>query len=88
MPELARFLGLIVRMQYHDVGRHNKPHVHVVYGEFTASVGIDGELLEGTLPARQLRLLQGWLALHEEALYGAWNRAVRGEDPGRIAPLG
>ncbi|WP_353939014.1 DUF4160 domain-containing protein, partial [uncultured Treponema sp.] len=27
--------------------------------------GIDGELLAGKLPARQLKMVTGWLALHE-----------------------
>ena len=48
------------------------------YGGYSASVGIAGELLAGSLPQKQYRMLVGWLALHEEA-YAAWNKAVRGE---------
>ena len=48
------------------------------YGGYSASVGIAGELLAGSLPQKQFRMLVGWLALHEEA-YAAWNKAVRGE---------
>lgn len=30
----------------YEVGtKHNKPHVHAEYGEYEASVGIDGEVL-------------------------------------------
>jgi hypothetical protein len=87
MPELSRFYNLIIRMLYADNRQHNKPHVHVFYAEYEASVGIDGELLAGSLPAKQMRILSAWLAIHEEELYAAWNRAVRGEAPGKIQPL-
>ena len=79
MPELCRFAGIIIKLLYNDTVQHNKPHVHVFYGEYEASVGVDGELLAGALPVKQLRIVVGWLALHEEEVYAAWNKAVRGE---------
>ncbi len=87
MPELTRFAGIIVKLLYGDVGQHNKPHVHIYYGEYQATIAVDGELLAGALPVRQLRMVLGWLALHEEEVYGAWNKAVRGEPFERIKPL-
>ena len=54
MPELSRFEGMIIYMLFRDNKEHNKPHVHVYYGEYKASVGIDGELLAGKLPSNQL----------------------------------
>ena len=47
MPELSRFYNIIIRMLFSDDGKHNKPHIHVSYGEYEASVGIDGELIAG-----------------------------------------
>ena len=70
-----------------DTVQHNKPHVHVYFGEYTASIGIDGELLAGSLPVKQLKMVVGWLALHEEEAYAAWNKAVRGEAFDKIKPL-
>ena len=87
MPELSRFKGLVIKMQYRDTGRHNKPHVHVYFGDYAASVGLDGELLAGSLPLRQLRIVAGWLALHEDEVYDAWNKAVAGTSFGKIDPL-
>jgi hypothetical protein len=52
MPELSRFYNIIVRMMFSDDSRHSKPHVHVAYGEHEASIGVDGELLAGSLPVR------------------------------------
>ncbi|MBR5488045.1 MAG: DUF4160 domain-containing protein, partial [Phascolarctobacterium sp.] len=45
------------------------------------------ELLAGSLPVKQLKLVQAWTAIHEEELYAAWNKAVRNEPFGKIAPL-
>lgn len=52
-----------------------------------ASVGIDGELLAGSLPVKQLKLVQAWALIHEEELYEAWNKAVRNVPFGKIDPL-
>ena len=87
MPELSRFFNIVIKMLYADNRQHNKPHVHVLFAEHEASVGIDGELLAGALPVKQMRILSAWLAIHEEELYAAWNKAVRNEPPGKIAPL-
>ena len=87
MPEISRFFGIVITMLFKDINRHNKPHVHVTYGEHEASVGIDGELLGGALPSKQFKLLQAWLVLHEEELYAAWNKAVQGQPFEKIEPL-
>ena len=87
MPELSRFAGMVIKLLFDDTTRHNKPHVHVYFGEYKATIGIDGELLAGSLPYKQLKIIVGWLTLHEDEAYFAWNRAVRGEHFDKIAPL-
>lgn len=87
MPELSRFMGIVIKLLFKDDSQHNKPHIHVYYGEYEASIGIDGELLVGSIPLKQLRIVQGWLAIHEEEAYAAWNKAVRGEPFSKIDPL-
>lgn len=74
MPELSRFGGMVIYMLFMDTKQHNKPHVHVYYGDYEAAVGIDGELLAGALPKKQLKMVVGWLAFHEEEAYrhGIW----------------
>jgi len=61
--------------------------VHVYYGEYEASVGLDGEVLEGKLPIKQYRMLSGWMALHEDELYAAWNKAVQSKPFDKVEPL-
>ncbi|MFI3325222.1 MAG: DUF4160 domain-containing protein [Clostridia bacterium] len=87
MPEICRFQGIIIKMLFLDTVQHNKPHVHVTYGEYKASIALDGELLAGALPIRQLKMVVGWLALYEEEVYGAWNKAVQGVAFDKIKPL-
>jgi len=87
MPEISRFYNIVIKMLFSDTGQHNKPHIHAGYSEYEASIGIDGELLAGSLPVKQLKLVQAWLAIHEDELYAAWNKAVRNEPVGKIEPL-
>jgi len=87
MPELCRLGAMVITILFYDIKQHYKPHVHVYYGEYEASVGIDGELLAGSLPAKQFKILVGWLAFHEEEVYAAWNAAVKGEHFNKIKPL-
>lgn len=87
MPEISRFLGIVIKMFYSDDDQHHKPHVHAYYGDFEASIGIDGELLAGCIPVRQLRIISGWLALHDDELYRMWNLAVAGRPIHKIDPI-
>lgn len=87
MPELCRFYGIIIKMLFSDIGQHNKPHIHAYYQDYEASIGIDGELLAGSIPVKQLKLIQAWLILHEDELYACWNKAVQNIPFGKIEPL-
>lgn len=87
MPEISRFQGMIIKLIFLDNDKHHKPHIHVYYGEYEASIGIDGEMLSGSLPVKKYKLLQAWMILHEEELYKAWNNAVRGIPFDNIKPL-
>ena len=87
MPELCRFYNIIVKMLFSDNGQHNKPHFHVYFAEYEASIGIDGELIVGNFPVKQLKLVQAWATIHEDELYIAWNKAVKNEPIGKIEPL-
>lgn len=87
MPELSRFGGMVIYMLFKDNKQHNKPHVHVFYGDYEAVISIDGELLAGALPHKQLKIVVGWLAYYEEEAYAAWNLAVKGEHFKKIPPM-
>jgi len=75
MPEISRFRGIIVRMFY-EVGRHERPHFHAVYGDYMASFTIDPPaLLAGAIPRKQLHLIIAWAELHQEELMEDWELA-------------
>lgn len=50
MPELCRFYDIVIEMVYRDDAQLQRPHFRVYYREYEASVGVDGELLSGSLP--------------------------------------
>ena len=87
MPELSRFFGIIITMYFNDTQQHHKPHIHAFYGDYEAVIGIDGELLTGSIPSKQYRMVNGWMAIHETELYEAWNMAVQNKHFNKIKPL-
>lgn len=88
MPTISMFYGILVLMFFNDNRRHHLPHIHIRYQDNNASVSIeDGNILEGTLPNKQLKMVQAWIEIHREELMVDWELAVNGEEPFRIAPL-
>lgn len=88
MPTISMFYGIIVRMLYMDTQKHHLPHLHIEYQGVQAVVALpDGDLLEGDLPAKKLRLLQAWITIHEDELMADWALAVQGEPVFKIEPL-
>jgi hypothetical protein len=87
MPAISMFFGIIVRMQNERGGKHNKPHVHALYGEYEVVITIDGEVLEGELPNKQMKLLLAWIAIHEDELKANWELLSNGEGYFKIEPL-
>ena len=87
MPALSMFFGIIVRMQSERGGRHNKPHIHALYGENEIVVGVDGEILEGDFPNKQLKHLLAWIAIHEDELKANWELLSKGDGYFKIEPL-
>lgn len=53
------------------------PHIHAEYGEFEAVYGFGGELIEGELPKKQRKLVEAWIAIHEDDLKANWNLGWR-----------
>jgi hypothetical protein len=85
MPEVSRFLGIIIRFYYNE---HLPAHFHAEYGEHQAQIAIGSHaLLRGGLPGRVLGLVQEWAELHGAELQHCWEQARRGEIPDKIAPL-
>ncbi len=85
MPEISRFLGIIIAMHYND---HAPPHFHAKYGNYVAAIAIgSGEIIEGRLPPRVLGLVQEWREYHMTKLTEDWNLARARKALKPIEPL-
>jgi len=69
MPELCRFLGIIIFMNFND---HNPPHFHAKYGDYEIIIEIGSGIVEGKFPKRALNLVMEWYELHKEELLENW----------------
>jgi len=85
MPEISRFLGIVIAMYSKE---HSPPHFDAKYGGERAAFSIeDLRLLEGKLPPRVMSLVLEWAFQHREALLENWGRAERREELSTIEPL-
>lgn len=85
MPEISRFLGIIIAMYYNE---HNPPHFHARYGDYQAEVAIETlALLAGKLPPRAMGLVMEWASRHQDELMIDWNLARQQAELKRIEPL-
>ena len=88
MPTISMFYGIIIYMYFFDNKKHNKPHIHAEYAEHKAVFSIEnGELLDGKLPNKKMRMVQAWIAIHEEDLMADWKLATEGKEVFKIEPL-
>lgn len=81
MPELSRFRGIVVFMNYND---HDPPHFHARFGEQEVTIEIETGVVQGRMSAAGLRLLLEWMNLHQEELRVNW---VRGRERRRFQKI-
>ncbi len=84
MPEISRFLGIIIAIFYKD---HAPPHFHAIYGEYEITIGIETGVINGRFPRRALRLVLEWLELHKNELLENWQLAEEKKPLKKITPL-
>ncbi len=87
MPTISMFYGIIIRM-YCAPKEHTPSHFHAYYQDYKALININTlELMEGSLPKKQLRLVLAWAELHQDELLANWEIAMNSELPFKIEPL-
>ncbi len=85
MSEVSRFRGIVVRVFHDD---HGVPHFHAEDSGRRVKIAIRNlALLRGRLHPKKFGLLMSWASEHQEELLEAWERAQRGQAPGKIEPL-
>ena len=85
MPEISRFLGIVIRMYFQD---HNPPHFHVSYESFEASIDIENlKIIRGNIPPRIYGIVVEWASLHKKELIKNWKNAKNLKEIKSIKPL-
>ena len=85
MPEISRFLGIVIKMFFDD---HNPPHFHAEYSSDTALIDIRNLFVfSGRLSPRVMGLVIEWATLHQQELLADWERARAQQTLEKIAPL-
>lgn len=85
MPTISMFRGIKISMYWMD---HMPPHFHAAYGDEEVLISInDLEVLEGSLPGKQLKMVLGWAAIRQDQLMDNWDLAVRKQELFAIEPL-
>lgn len=87
MPTISMFRGIKVYINWRE---HQPPHFHATYGGEEILVSIrDLEVIEGKerIPGKQLKMLLGWAAFHQEELMENWLLAEKHQELFAIEPL-
>ena len=84
MPEICRFYGIIIFMNYND---HQPAHFHARYQDQEVTVGIQTGLVTGRMAQRALQMLFEWSAIHKEELVENWRLAREHKPLKKIPPL-
>ena len=85
MPEISRFLGIVILMYYND---HVPPHFHIRYNEYRAIFSINElKIIEGNLPKKVISLVLEWSYEHRDELIENWQLSISKKPLKKIAPL-
>lgn len=85
MPTISMFRGIKIGIYWND---HLPSHFHASYGGSEVLVSIEElEVLEGSIASKQLKMLLGWAAFHQEELRENWELAKEKQELFAIEPL-
>ena len=88
MPEISRFLGIVIQMYREKDAPHHRAHFRAIYAGESAVFGLEPvEFLSGQIPNRQRRFVEVWTELHETELLLDWKLLQEGERTNPIEPL-
>ena len=67
---------------------HHVDHFHAYYQDEVGIFSLDPiELIAGSLPTKQRRLVEAWAELHQAELIADWQSLQEGRKPAPIEPL-
>ena len=60
-------------MMYFRDKEHNPPHIHAIYNDDVAAIDyMTGEVLEGYLPPKALKMVREWIDINRDAIQEIW----------------
>jgi len=84
MPVLSRFRGISI---YIYAREHGTPHLHAKYQNEEVVLNLEGDILDGKLPKKQLRLVQAWAVMRSDEILKKWKMLQQGLVIDQIEPL-
>jgi len=85
MPTISYFRGIRILINWND---HQPPHFHAEYSGKDCCILIEElELLAGEMDSKQLKMILGWAALHQDELREEWKLAQEKRELFAIEPL-
>lgn len=85
MPTISMFRGIKIFINWRE---HNPPHFHATYGGEEVSILIQElEVFDGSIASKQLKMVLGWAAFHQEELMENWLLAEKQQELFPIEPL-
>ena len=70
MPEICRFLGIVITMYFNE---HEPAYVHVSYNEYRGTFDLNTlNIRDGSVPAKVRGLVEEWVELHQAELIEMW----------------
>lgn len=79
------FRGIKIYINWRE---HNPPHFHATYGGEEVSILIrELEVFDGSIASKQLKMVLGWAAFHQEELMENWMLAEKQQELFSIEPL-
>lgn len=84
MPEISRFLGIVIYMYYRE---HYPAHFHAEYGDYTITLEIESGVVAGKFPGRALAAVLDWYMLHKDELIQNWKLLINKKPLNKIEPL-
>jgi hypothetical protein len=84
MPEISRFYGIIIFMNYND---HDPPHFHARYQDQEITIEIGTGMVQGKMSKRALRMVLEWSEKYQEELLRNWKLARERRPFEKVPPL-
>lgn len=77
-----------VKITFNSNEHNPPPHFHAEYNGHKITVNIiDGEVMVGYMPRKQLRLILAWCELYQDELMESWELMLAGKKPNQIQGL-